>query len=105
MNGEYIKFSNGFMLCTKIIDVSNIQISNSDNALKYAVVESSLFPDKFKELYNINAFGSGGPSTFLVGNGGAPGLDKTGSFVLYSTANKTLPSGTFISVIATGTWK
>ena len=104
--GEYMKFANGILVCTKTVSVKNKAVSTGAFAGTYGTTQAlGNMPYTFKTLYSINAQAVLTNTTdWFVGNVYAPSVSSMGTArICRPNATGTL-NGT-IKVFAIGVWK
>lgn len=108
--GNYIKYSDGTMICTQKIELTNISISTTWGSW-YVYAESSdnyhYFPKKFAEVYSfsIELLNQGSSSGFMIGDYGRRqvDLDKWTGLTLIRPTSATKVNATLCAT-AIGRW-
>ena len=104
--GEYMKFPNGILICTKTVSVTNKAVSAGAFAGTYGATQAlGNMPYTFKTLYSINAQAVLTNTTdWFVGNVYAPSVSSMGTARLCRPNATGTLNGT-IKVFAIGVWK
>lgn len=100
-NGNYIKFSNGFMICSRKF-LQNVSNTNLWNNFYIGEVQNIEFAQPFTTLYscNIDIFST---RNLWKLSGNFPSLTGTGAF--YTISPESITGDVEFYLIATGSWK
>ena len=98
-NGEYAKYSDGTMICSKRIIQKNVKLTNS----WYTLVDLGNYAAKFIEEPVVNITYMGGNGCWLINNNGHS-ASSPGKVQLCTVSSRTI-GNCILDITAKGRWK